>query len=409
MKTLKVSVAVLLCVLLSSAAAFAGRATSSNPLKGEGQGLKLVANIPYQGGTDMEFLSYKGREYAFTGAAPGVGGAKAGGLRVIDITNPEKPVLKATLGCSLYQSDIQISYDKKTLIMGADSAAGPDGCLAVGKSGFLTIDISNPLKPKPIGFAEIARGSHNVTAHPTKPFVYNSDSDQAKAGNVEIWSIRNPAKPEKVADFATVTHSPHDISFNSDGTRAVTAARTHFDILDTTEPAAPRLLFKGQCPGCYLTHDAKFTPDGKNIILGDEAGGGAAYPCPGGALYFYELQGSEAQPVAVLTGVYEPGEVALARDGQTAPGSCTSHVFDVSDDSTKVAISWYSAGTRYLDISGSTGATFGETQVGEGVAELGWFMPDGGVTWSSKFHKGPYIYSNDEYRGFDVFKITAKG
>ena len=52
-----------------------------------------------------------------------------------------------------------------------------------------------------------------------------------------------------------------------------------------------------------------------------------------------------------------------------------------------------------------TGATFGENTTG-GVVELGWFIPQGGDSWSSKFHKGPYIYSNDIARGFDVLKIT---
>ena len=108
----------------------------------------------------------------------------------------------------------------------------------------------------------------------------------------------------------------------------------------------------------------------------------------------------------VLKGVYEPQEVILARDGQTAPGACTSHVFDISDDSSKVAISWYTAGTRYLDVSAYTGVTVGSNGVPGGVVELGWFMPDGGTSWSSKFYKGDYIFSNDIQRGFDVFKIT---
>jgi len=409
MRPLRTVLPVCALLLAVSAAAFAAPARKSAPLKGEGVGMKIVANIPYAGGTDMEFATIKGRDYAFAASAPGVGGAELGALRVIDITNPRTPKLKATLECSLYQGDVQISHDKKTLLLGADSAGGVGSCLALGKSGFMTVDISNPLKPKAVGFAEIGRGSHNITAHPTKPFVYNSDSDQTNRGNIEIWSIKNPAKPEKIADFAVYTHSPHDISFNEDGTRAVTAARTSFDILDTSDPAAPALLFKGQCPGCYLTHDAKFTPDGKHIVLGDEAGGGAAHPCPGGALYFYELQGTEDQPVAVLTGVYEPNEVVFAREGQTGLASCTSHVFDISSDSKKIAISWYSAGTRYLDISTSTGVAVGENRVHDAATEIGWFMPDGGVTWSSKFFKGPYIYSNDEFRGFDVFKIQKKG
>jgi hypothetical protein len=383
----------------------AGAGRKQAPLKGEGKNLKIVANIPYKGGTDMEFATIKGHDYAFTGSAPGVGPATKGAFRVINVDNPARPRVAATLNCSLYQADVQISHDKKTAILAADTAGGPGSCLALGKKGFMTIDISNPRKPKAIGFAEIARGSHNITAHPTKPFVYNSDSDVAGApGEIEIWSIKNPAKPKKVGELIVPAHSPHDISFNKKGTKAVTAAVSHIDIINTKNPAKPQLMFSTQCPGCSITHDAKFTPNGKTVVVGDEGGGGGGYPCPGGALYFYSLEGGTA---LVLRGVYEPNEVIFARDGQTEPQACTSHVFDISNDGRHIAISWYSAGTRYLDISNFQGATLGEE--GNGVAEIGWFMPKGGVSWSSKFFKGQYIFSNDEHRGFDVFKIVAKG
>ncbi len=383
-----------------------------NPLKGEGFGMKIVANVPYEGGTDMEFITQKGRDYALTGSAPGVGGAKAGGFRVIDITDPEKPFLAALLACSLYQGDIQISHDQKTAIMGADSAGGPDGCLAVGKLGFLTIDITDVLKPKAIGFAEISTGSHNITAHPKKPYVYNSNSNLAPSptgSSIEIWSIKNPAKPKLVNTVLSLPHAPHDISFSPKGDLAVTAAISHVDIYNTSDPENPTLAYTTQCPGCSITHDAKFTPDMTHVIVGDEGGGGGGYPCPGGALYFYQLQTSPT-PLMVLTGVYEPQELIFARDGQTGPAACTSHVFSIAPDSKHMAISWYSAGTRYLDISSMTGATFGQNQAPPGgVKEVAWFMPDGGVTWSSKIYKNEkYVYSNDEHRGFDVFKVTAK-
>ncbi|MDQ3940637.1 MAG: hypothetical protein M3238_04710 [Actinomycetota bacterium] len=400
-RILRGAAAVGLLVVLSGSVVAAG--PSQPPLKGEGKGLKIVANVPTGSGTDMEMATIKGREYAFV-ASRTVTDGPPGGLNVIDITKPENPKLVAKLPCNLNQGDIQLSHDLKTVIMAADSAGGPDGCLMVGKLGFMTIDISNPLKPRPLGVAEISRGSHNTTAHPTKPFVYNSNSDQAGGPEIQIWSIKNPAKPKLVNTFASLPHAPHDIAFNKNGSMAVTAARTHVDILDTSDPANPTLLATTACPGCYLAHDAKFTPNGKYLIVGDEAAGGQAFPCPGGALYFYELVNGF---VPVLRGIYEPGEVILARDDQGGPSSCTSHVFDVSDDSTKIAISWYTAGTRYLDISNPVGPTFGE--YGTGVKELGWFMPDGGDSWASKFHKGPYIYSNDISRGFDVFKITVKG
>ncbi|HVF53400.1 MAG TPA: hypothetical protein VNC78_07290 [Actinomycetota bacterium] len=405
MRAYKVGASVVaVAVVLGAIGAPAGARRRHAPLDGEGVGLELIANIEYAGGTDMEFITTKGRDYALTGAAPGVGGAEAGAMRIIDVTDPEKPFLAATLECSLYQMDIQVSHDQKTAIMAADSAGGPDACLGVGLRGFMTVDISNPLKPKPAGFADIANGSHNTTAHPKKPFVYNSSSGE-NPGVIDIWSIKNPKKPELVGSYTNLPSAPHDISFSDDGKMAVVAGGgKNIEILDTTDPSAPTLLTKSVCAGCSLAHDGKFTPDGTHVIIGDEAAGGGTFPCPGGALYFYELNRTPPVPVLVPIGIYEPEEVVFAAEGQTAPASCTSHVMDVSPDGTHLAVSWYSAGTRYLDITNMTGVTIGAN--GNGVKEVGWFIPEGGDSWSSKFYKGPYIYSNDILRGFDVFKIS---
>jgi hypothetical protein len=348
----------------------------------------------------MEFATIKGHEYGFV-ASRTTEANGPGGLNVINVDNPEKPKVAAKLGCNLNQGDIQLSHDLKTVIMAADAAGGPDSCLMLGKLGFMTIDISNPLKPKPLGVAQIPRGSHNITAHPKAPYVYNSDSDQAGVGEIQIWSIKNPSKPKLVTTVRNPSHSPHDLSFNKDGSLMVTAARTAIHLYDTSDPENPVLLTAIACPGCYLAHDAKFTPDSKWVIAGDEANGGGTYACPGGALYFYEIVENRA---LVLRGAYEPGEFVMAQ-GQAAPNSCTSHVFDISDDGTTLAISWYTAGTRYLDISNMTGVTVGPD--GNGVTELGWFIPENGDSWSSKFHKGPYIYSNDINRGFDVYRIVS--
>jgi hypothetical protein len=367
------------------------------PLKGEGEGLRLVANIPYAGGTDMEFIERGRRDYAIAGDAPL--GDGPGAIRIIDITRPSKPRVVSTLKCSLYQADIQISHDEKTLIVAADSIE-QGSCLANGKTGFMTIDIRKPTKPRLLGFAEIPDGSHNTTAHPTKPFVYNSDSELGGPGEIQIWSIRKPARPKLVNTVPSVPHSPHDVGFNKKGNLAVTAAISHFDVWDTSNPANPTLIFTGQCPGCSITHDAKFTPNGKGIVIGDEGGGGAPYPCPGGALYFYSWNGS----AAILQGAYEPDQFVTTSAG---PGGCTSHVFDFDDSGKHISISWYTAGTRYLDVSNYTGLTVGAN--GNGVTELGWFIPKGGNSWSSKIHEGRWIFSNDINRGFDVYRVRTKG
>jgi hypothetical protein len=388
----------LVFVLIS---ALAGPASSSEPAKDQGKGLELVANIPYLGGTDMELATIKGRDYAFAASAPLVGESKVGAFRVIDVTDPTRPKVVATLPCSLYQADVQLSHDLKTVVLAADAAGGVGSCLAFGKAGFMTIDISNPRRPRAIGFADTG-GSHNTTAHPKLPLVYNSGNSFDPMTGIQIWSIADPARPKLVKVVTSLPESSHDISFNKDGTRMVTASYEHFDIFDTSDARDPKLLMSSQCPGCVGTHDAKFTPDGSTIVVGEESGGGEAYPCPGGALYFYSLAGGQ---VPVLVGAYEPDEFVFATEGQGGLEGCTSHVFDITEDSKYLAVSWYSAGVRYLDISSITGPTVGATIPG-GVKEIGWFIGENSLSWSSKFHKGPYIFANDKNRGFDVLRIT---
>lgn len=386
------------------AASLISPAGARAPVEGEGEGMKPVANISWKSGTDMEIATIKGREIAFAMSRGPI--ADGGGLHVIDVTTPEKPKELAWLKCSLNQGDVQLSHDLKTVVIAADGAGGPESCLMLGKLGFMTVDVSNPAKPKPIGVAEISRGSHNITTHPRKPYVYNSHSDLAGGPEIQIWSIKNPAKPELVNTIPSVPHAPHDIAFNKDGSMAVTAAISHWDIFDTKDPENPKLLWESQCPGCSITHDAKFTPDGKGILVGDEGGGGGTYPCPGGALYFYQLHGTESQPVPVLTGVYEPDEF-IGSPGPAPSGGCTSHVFEISDDATKLAIGWYTAGVRLLDIADLVGVAVGPHSAGN-VRQIAYFVPKGGNTWSAKLHKGPYVFTNDINLGFIAYKVTAK-
>jgi hypothetical protein len=83
-------------------------------------------------------------------------------------------------------------------------------------------------------------------------------------------------------------------------------------------------------------------------------------------------------------------------------------VFDISEDSKLLSISWYTAGTHLLDITSSVGTTVGANGPPTAVKELGWFQPVGVDTWSSKMYKGPYVFSNDLNRGLDVYKVPAE-
>ena len=382
--------------------AVADERAKTAPLEGVGENLKLIKNLNIgtcgSVGTDHENVEFGKKTYSFATSRCPLN--EGGGIYTIDVTNPAKAKIVGHLPCVVSQGDIQVSHDKKTLLIGHDSAGGPEACTGLGKEGFITADISNPTKPKAIGHAT-GDGAHNMTAHPTKPYVYVSNSSLAGSPRIQIWSIKNPAKPELVNEFTSAPHAPHDISFNKKGTKIVTAAISHWDIFNTTDPEAPALEWTGQCPGCSITHDAKFTPDDKHILIGDEGGGGGAYACPGGAWYVYDY----STPVPVLTGVYEPANFIVNENN--AVGSCTSHVFEISEDSTKIAISWYELGTRYLDITTAVGLTVGSNRAPTGIKECGWFVPEGSSSWSSKFSTDQkFITSNDIHRGFDIYKIT---
>lgn len=364
-------------------------------------GLELVAEIPFAGGTHMETARISGRDYAFVSeVSTGVGI-----LRVVDITTPRSPRVVAAIDCNGFQGNVQVGHDKKTLVIGIDSPSG-GGCMPTGLMGFITVDISNPTRPRAIGFAEIERGSHSLAAHPTKPYVYNGDGFPEAPGEMQVWSIKDPAHPKLVTTLDTGVHSPHDLAFNRTGSMLATANAVNLHLIDTRDPEDPSIVHTTQCPGCLHTHEARFSPDGMRLIVNDEHPNNA---CPGGGLYFYDLTKEGSEYGLELTGTYTIGEVGANANGE-AVSKCTPHIFDISADGTKLAATWHEGGIRYLDISRSSGVTVGaESIVPGGPLELGSYTSRQGFAFSTKFHVGPYIYVLDTNLGFQVFHAKAAG
>ena len=90
----------------------------------------------------------------------------------------------------------------------------------------------------------------------------------------------------------------------SNSPSAASANVVNVDLMDTSDPTNPKIVHTTQCPGCLHTHEARFTPDGKRLIVNDEYIASAS--CPGGLMYFYDLTGDVSAPVAQLTGAYFP-------------------------------------------------------------------------------------------------------
>ncbi len=380
-----------------------GSTYAGDPLaKGVGKDLVPVAHIAYNGGTDLEFATVKGHDYAL---APTEG--NSGGLRIINIDKPERPKLTAFLSCPVSQNDVQVRGS--LVLLGVDSGAGSADSDAacfrqIGADaglGLLVVSIANPAKPRTLGFVKVPFGVHNSTWHPGGRYVYVSDSEltpqvtPTPGGRVAIVDVANPRAPKLVPTFVLVGDrmSAHDITFNKSGTRAYVAALQETYILDTTNPAAPREITRIEDPSINISHGADPTPDGKYLLITDEQAGAAANGvCNVGGVHVYDLA-VEVAPVKVGFYVLDPTNSVTATTNGSL--SCTAHVLDYAPDGKTWTNGDYAAGVRVVSATSLIGRP----------AELAYFTPDDADTWSAKTYKtSKYVFANDLNRGFDVYK-----
>ncbi|HVF21364.1 MAG TPA: hypothetical protein VNA14_14140 [Mycobacteriales bacterium] len=406
---LRAAVALTSCLLV--AAPIGATAGPSGPVgepaKGVGLNLVPVANIPNKGGTDLEFTTIKGKDYAV--APTEAGGGRLGGLHIIDISKPERPVEVGTLPCNVTQNDVQV---RGTLVMmGVDGSQKDDVCYeqigAKPAQGLLIISIANPRKPRTVGFLPIKLGVHNSTWHPDGRYVYISDSELfpssgepagQQLGRINVVDVANPRAPKMVYTLPLPPGlSSHDITFNAKGDKAYSAAITQTLVLDTENPAKPVVEHIIIDPAINISHGADPTPDGKYLLVTDEQSGAAANGiCNAGGVHIYDL----TLPVPVKVGFYPFSPTnSLTATLNSQNLTCTAHVLDYSPDGKTFSNAGYAAGVRIV----STESLIGMPK------ELAYFTATDADTWSAKTYKNPkYLFANDLVRGFDVFRYDPK-
>ena len=372
------------------------------PAVGTGVDLKPVSNWSYKGGTDLEFATIKGRDYAIAPAQNA-----QGGLRIFDLTaNPAKPPLVGYLPCKVSQNDVQVRGT--TVFVGVDGSVKATDCFPAGVTpalGVVAVDISNPRKPRPAGFIPIAFGAHNTTLHPSGKYLYISDSELVPApneraggaaGRIKVVEVSNVKKMKEVFYLPLPTGlSSHDITFNKKGNRAYSAALTQTLILDTSEPATPRIITTILDPAINISHGADLTPDETHLYVTDEQAGAAANGvCNVGGVHVYDIT-NELVPVKTALYVFSPTNSATSTlNSQNT--TCTAHVLDFGPTGKTFSNAGYAAGVRIVDIATS--------RIGL-PAELASFTAIDADTWSAKQYKNPkYLYANDLFRGFDVYE-----
>jgi hypothetical protein len=387
-----------------------------------------------QAGSDIEFGRIAGRDYAFAGTL-------RNGLQIVDITDPANATPVTVYDCKISQGDVQIfaQGDRVLATYTADGSFGAAGVasqcgqdvIALGvpltnnSAGTVLVDITDPAAPKTVGFAPVARGSHNMTVHPSGNYMYNSNSDLITSTQpaIDIFDIRDPANPKLVQRFAipfqpsSLGSESHDITFNEDGTRAYSAALSQHLILDTTNAEQPKIVTQIIDPTVELSHGADpitlTRKDGTErtlLLVSDEhAGAATGTHCPGGGVHFYDITG-ELEKSPKKLGVWYIGET------KPSTATCTAHVFRMHGDQGLFTIAWYDQGVRVVDVQGvanyNSPIPFVVSGDGAGIREIGRYTFDDHNTWSFKTNAigtdGSFFgFGNDLGRGLDVYKFTG--
>jgi hypothetical protein len=374
-------------------------------------------------GTDIEFATINGRQYA-------LGGSYNNGMQIVDITSPTKARRVAVYDCGVTQGDVQVfrqSNKPGRVFAGYTSDTTGDGTSTcyreaaalgfevkkpngTGKNGTFIVELTNPRAPKTVSFVEVAQGSHNHSIHPNGKFLYNSNSDLMTSFQpaIEVFNISSFAAPVKVTELALPTRpglgtESHDITFSDDGRRAYSAALSQGVVIDTTKPAAPTIISSWLDPAINVWHQADpFSAGGRDFVfVEDEFAGAAGGPvCPSGGFHIYEVTG-ELEKAPQKVGYWNIDDVGPTNNPE---GTCTAHVFDIHEAQQVMTVAYYNGGVRVVDLSGLAG--------GEGLKQIGHYVTSNADSWSAKTPKierngSFYLYGNDMARGLDIYRFDA--
>ena len=397
-------------------------------------------------------------------AAPGVqqryavAGSYDNGMHIIDISDPTNPVQVGRYDCGVSQGDVQTftrdgrtyaTYTmdagyklheasqcvEETKALGLFAGTGRTSPLAIdvfgdfGRAGIGTYiaDITDPTNPTTVSYVASEKGAHNMTVHPSGLYLYESNSQlytTAADAGIEVFDISDFSAPKRVAKLALpptpgLGAESHDLTFNTKGTRAYSAALSQTVAINTEDPAKPKLISVIVDPTINVHHQSnpvtltdKTTGQKRDfLIIEDEfVGALGTGQCPNGGVHVYDITGAlENRPVKV--GYWNIDEVRQTDKGITKhfnANSCTAHVFDIHEDSALMTIAFYNGGVRVVDLSGLVGVSLGKA--GLGMKQLGYYRFPDSDTWAVKAPEvsrdGFYLYGNDQARGFDVYRYA---
>ena len=323
---------------------------------------------------------------------------------------------------NVYENLVFVSLDGAQT---AGSCPDPNGKQSDGKEGFRIVDISNPSKPVQVNFVETDCGSHTNVINPQGDTVYVYNMSYPLGVQTPTCSVASHRKvqvievpvdaPEKAKVVYNLDVSPqigcHDVTIMPDGKHAAAACIGESQIWDVSDPAKPVIVSRIYNPAIGIHHGTGVTWDQKVLAIADEFAGSVTGECAGdqrsplGALWFYDIS-DIANPTLLGYFNINRGSRPDTVD-EAAYIACTSHNFNIlpMKDPKKyiAAIGYRSAGMAVVDFSDPANPV---------EAAFYHQMEDGNVpdVWSAYWYNGR-IYTNDNgaSRGLSVYEMKGTG
>lgn len=345
--------------------------------------LEVVAQFPYRGGDEIfvgSDVDFSGR-YVYGGHT-----GRRGGVHIFDVGG-SKPREVGFLPCPGTQNDVAVVRPGIVALGYHNSACGRV------KSGIQLLDVRDPRRVRLLGAVDIPGGTHTLTVYPGKAIIYASPGG-AEVPKVEtIIDASNPKHPKVLATFDPGPRvGCHDVAFHfsADGRLAFCAGQNATQVWDVSSPTKPKIVSEIMNPAIHFHHSVAATPDGRYLVIGDEAFGTAGGACntpvnhPTGAVWIYDIADPASPTLVSFFGLNREPPLAL----------CTAHNFNFIPGTRLLVSSWYVGGMNVVDLSDPSEPK-----------EIAHFRAENSDYWSAYWYDGR-IYASGR-AGLDVLEISS--
>jgi hypothetical protein len=399
--------------------------------------VRQLGNLPDAAGAiAINFLQYGARDVMIV--------AGQFGLKSYDLTrDPARPrfLSEVSMPGMWQMEDVDVDPARKLVFMARDPRAF-GGNTHTGESGIYTVDASRPDNLQVISYVQVPAG-HTSSCINRCQFLWTggpakADSQPAEWGGRPIWvtDMRDPRHPIVFPDPIDLgrndgkTDYSHDVQVDAmgiawvsgrGGVRGYWTEGVHRDPLTgkTRRATALNPIPYGGGGISELAAPSRFMHNSHRPVGDREADGGdnARWGRGGNLIYATEenfadgCAGDGVLVIASLRGSFN-GEgwrstpdnpfrlqtigtwgVAGQEGSDPASTDCSAHYFDVRGNI--LVQSFYSQGTRFLDVSDPTNPT-----------QIAYYRPGDALAWAPYWHRG-LVYVADNTRGVDIIKLDA--